>query len=121
MKHLPVRLTADARRVVAKTIEAHCAYRGWELAAVNVRSNHLHVVVGQAGVAPEVMMRELKAWCTRRLREAGLVGAEGAVWTAHGSTRYLWKENAVATAVDYVVEGQEPERFEGRRSELSSE
>ncbi|MGB2987000.1 MAG: hypothetical protein WBE26_14095 [Phycisphaerae bacterium] len=60
MGHPPFRLTKAARELVTKTIEEHCRYRGWELLAVNARSNHVHVVIGFAGVAPEMMMGEWK-------------------------------------------------------------
>ncbi|MCH7544687.1 MAG: transposase [Proteobacteria bacterium] len=81
------------------TIEEHCRRRAWELLAVNARSNHVHVVVRFADVAPEKMMGEWKAWCTRRLRESGVMPSAGSVWTRHGSTRYLWKERELAPAI----------------------
>jgi hypothetical protein len=58
MKHEPYRLSDAARQVVSETIEEHWRRRGWELLALNVRSNHVHVVVGFADAAPEVMMGE---------------------------------------------------------------
>ncbi len=107
LAHAPVRLDGDARRVVARTIQDHCDHRGWELLSLNVRSNHVHVVVGFAGIGPEKMMGELKGWATRRLRESGLVAPDQPVWTRHGSTRYLWKEGNVESAARYVAEGQD--------------
>ena len=88
-----------------------CEERGWELVAVNGRSNHVHVVVRLGGVAPEKMMGEWKAWSSRRLRERGWIAAGQPVWTRHGSTRYVWKEHDLEGAVRYVVEGQDAERF----------
>ncbi len=106
MPHRAFVLTNAARSVVSETIQAHCHRRGWELLAVNVRSNHVHVVAHFAGVAPERMMGEWKAWSSRRLRERGFVPPGQPVWTRHGSTRYLWKMGDVEPAVRYVVEGQ---------------
>jgi REP element-mobilizing transposase RayT len=45
MKHVPVVLNDDARSVVGETISRHCEVRHWELHAINVRTNHVHVVV----------------------------------------------------------------------------
>jgi REP element-mobilizing transposase RayT len=97
-----------ARDLIRDTIEAHCRYRGWELMAVNARSNHVHVVLGYAGIDPETIMGQLKAWCSRRLREARIVKPGAAVWTRHGSTRYLWDQH-IPAAVAYVEDGQDME------------
>jgi REP element-mobilizing transposase RayT len=94
-------LTPRMRLVVSMAIEDACAFQRWELAAANVRSNHVHVLA-QAPAAPEEVMRRLKARATRALREAGLVPPTRAVWTRHGSTRYLWNTADVRAATDYV-------------------
>lgn len=96
----------EARRIVEGTIESHCRLRAWPLLAVNARTNHVHAVVGFARVAPEVVLAQLKAWCTRRLREAGAVEPGQRVWTHHGSTKWLWEPDSVARAVDYVLNRQ---------------
>ena len=93
------------RQVVADTVVETCKHRDWGLVAVNVRTNHVHAVV-VAGVRPEEVVNAFKAWSTRRLRERGLVDRERQPWTRHGSTRYLWDEKSVESAVEYVVNGQ---------------
>ncbi len=108
-----VRLTADQRAVVEATIAAHCRIRGWILHAVNARSNHVHAVV-TAGAAPEVVMSQLKAWCSRRLsehanlkREAGRSrDGQKRWWTEHGSTKWINDEDYLRNAIRYVIEGQ---------------
>jgi hypothetical protein len=62
------RLDGEQRAVVERQIAETCNVRGWELHAVNCRSNHLHVVV-TAAQAPKTVRNQLKAWCTRRLKE----------------------------------------------------
>jgi REP element-mobilizing transposase RayT len=98
-----VTLNEAERELVAATIRDHCKVRGWSLHAVNVRTNHVHVVVGLSA-APDKALRELKAWSTRRLKGAS-PGRER-WWTEGGSKRYLWKEESVAAAIAYVVEQQ---------------
>jgi hypothetical protein len=62
------RLTDPERRLVEETISVHCRVRRWTLHAVNCRSNHVHVVL-TAGEHPDTVRDQLKAWCTRRLKE----------------------------------------------------
>ena len=98
------------RRIVDAAIRDHCRHRGWELFALTVRTNHVHVVVGNAGIKPETMVSQLKAWATRRLREANCIGADTPVWVRHGSTGYLWNQNDIRDAAAYVKEGQDIDR-----------
>src|SRR5208283_3222445 len=62
------RLDREQRGVVERQIAETCKIRSWELHAVNCRSNHAHVVV-TADQAPKIVRNQLKAWCTRRLKE----------------------------------------------------
>ncbi len=45
MKEERVLLNESQRSVVEKTIAEVCDYRGYDLKAINVRSNHAHIVV----------------------------------------------------------------------------
>src|SRR5262245_44600580 len=65
-----IRLNSQQRQIVEDTIAAHCKFRGWKLWIARAMSNHVHVVVTAAGNAPDAVMDQLKAWCTRRLKEA---------------------------------------------------
>jgi hypothetical protein len=49
------------------------------------------------------MVNELKAYSTRRLREAGLAGEDQKIWARGASTRYLWNPRHVEAAVEYVL------------------
>lgn len=79
--------------------------KGWGLYAVNVGTNHVHVVV-RAEETPEKVMNLFKIWASRRVREANLLEPDQKLWTRHGSTRYLRDEQDVVDAVSYVLEGQ---------------
>ncbi|UCC31162.1 MAG: transposase [Phycisphaerales bacterium] len=109
LQHRPMELGVAARRIVVETIERHCRRRGWELLAVNARTNHVHAVVACPDVTPERALMQLKAWTTRRLHEGGCVPPDARVWTHHGSTRYLWNEPSVNAAIAYVLEYQGPD------------
>ncbi|MBI3269391.1 MAG: hypothetical protein HYZ53_10260 [Planctomycetes bacterium] len=103
-------LSAAQRAIVEAAVKGVCEHRGWILHALNVRTNHLHVVVS-AQVSPERVMADFKAWGTRRLVEGGTMGRGARVWTRHGSTKYLWRSEAVAAACNYVIHGQEGDQL----------
>ena len=105
LNHPPVTLGPDRRAVVDEAITVVCVHRDWTLHALNVRSNHVHVVVS-APQPPERVMNDFKPWATRGLVTAGLVWRGTAVWTRHGSTRYLWKPRDLVGACEYVCEHQ---------------
>ena len=104
----PYTLGLVERRIVDRTLREVCEHRGWTLLAMNVRTNHVHVVIsGQ--IEPSAMLAAMKAWATRRLTEAGCIPKGRTVWTSGGSKRQLWSQAAVEAAWDYVVHGQGPD------------
>ena len=105
LRHEPFRLDAPRRHAVESAIRRTCLLKGWQLHALNVRTNHVHVVVPAPG-RPEPAMTSLKAWASKRLIELGLSSREETRWTDHGSTRYLWTREAVERTCDYVTNGQ---------------
>ena len=98
-------LRAAERQIVDAAIREVCSFREYLLFALNVRTEHVHVVTGNHG-RPERIMDSFKAYATKALRSAGLLDANARAWSRHGSTRYLWTEDHIAAAVDYVVNGQ---------------
>jgi REP element-mobilizing transposase RayT len=103
MTQPPVVLTGEQRAIVERTIREVIAYRGWTLHAINVRTNHIHVVV-TAERNPETVMEQLKAWCSRRLSEH--IGHKQKWWTEHGSTKWITDDEYLASAIHYVSEMQ---------------
>ena len=100
----PFILELEQRGHVETAIKEVCRFRGYGLSAVNVRTNHAHAVVSATN-RPERIATEFKSYSTRRLREAGLLGPEGRVWSRGESTRYLWKERSLEAAIEYVLYG----------------
>ena len=105
LKDGAVMFGANERAVVESAVGEVCSFRGYALYAINVRTNHVHVVVSNSAT-PERIMDAFKAYATRALRSARLIDCEVKVWSRHGSTRYLWTDEHIATAIDYVVNGQ---------------
>ena len=105
MKEPAFVLDTEQRAIVEATIGAHCEIRNWTLHAVSARSNHVHVVVTARGYSPDTVMRQFKAWCTRKLRDAGVPRKN--VWTESGSRRWINRESDLHTAIDYVVNAQD--------------
>src|SRR5262245_47165244 len=100
-----VTLDKPRRTAVRAAVVEVCAYRGWTLLTLHVRTTHVHAVV-DASATPEKVLNDFKAYATRRLRREGLAAAGLRVWSGHGSTRYVWKEEQLAEVVDYVVNRQ---------------
>ena len=98
-------LNESRRENVGKTIRAVCDFKGWHVLALNVRTNHVHIVIS-AESTPERVMNTLKSWATRRLTEAGLIQHGQKVWTRHGSTRYIWDQKSIEAAIAYTLTGQ---------------
>ena len=102
----PQLLDGRSRAIVGRVANDVCAYRGWDMFAVNARTNHVHLVVA-AGCAPEDLVRSLKSWTTRRLVQAGALPPNTRLWSRHASTVYLWSVRSRDQAVRYVVYGQD--------------
>ena len=96
------------RQAVEYAITERCQFRGWILHALNVRTNHVHIVVTARDESNEIVMLGFKTRATRLLRERGLLAREEPVWVRHGSTRYVWKDDDLVECIDYVLYQQGP-------------
>jgi REP element-mobilizing transposase RayT len=95
-------LGAPVRDAVEKAIRATCAYKGWSVHALEVRSNHVHAVVSAIGVPPGEVMRMLKSYASRALNALQPMRPREHWWTRDGSKRYLNTEESLHAAVRYV-------------------
>ena len=105
LKTLPLKITPAMRTVIEAEIERTCTFRDWDLHAINVRTEHVHLVV-TAPIEPEAVMRELKVYATRALRREGLVAKTNPVWASHGSTVHAFTDADVAAYVAYTLDEQ---------------
>jgi REP element-mobilizing transposase RayT len=101
----PIALDAARRTSIKSAIEETCTVRGWSLLAINVRTNHVHTVVG-ANRRSDLVLNAFKANATRQLRIDGIWNYPFSPWARKGSKRKLWNERSVARAIDYVLYGQ---------------
>lgn len=104
-------LDIDQRRLVEKTIADHCAIRGWNLHAVNCRSNHVHVIVTAANRALEIPREQFKSWCTRKLKDRERLlrpnhPLRANWWTERGWDEYIDDDDFLLNAITYVRERQ---------------
>jgi len=106
LKHSPVKLDAAQRQSVEVAIRETCDLRNWFLRAVNVRTNHVHVVVSIGNTKPENALIAFKANATGRMRQDDCWRQEHSPWAEKGSKRRLWNERHIELAIDYVVNGQ---------------
>lgn len=110
----PLVLTTHQRETVESAIRDVCLHRRWHLYALNVRTNHVHVVVAIGAIRPERALNAFKAYATRRLRERNQWRESHSPWADKGSNRYLWTERSLGLAIEYVIHGQggEPPEFD---------
>jgi REP element-mobilizing transposase RayT len=97
-----VMLNAKARYMVGAAIQEVCAHRGWELLAMNVRTNHVHIVVVASSHAAERVMGDFKAYATRARRAGGLICADQPAWAGHGSTVHCFTDAEVGGVIEYT-------------------
>ncbi|CAN5418330.1 transposase [soil metagenome] len=100
--HPPVILNAAQRKSVERSIRDTCEKRGWTLLAINVRTNHIHVVICIGAKKPKDALIALKANATRHLRNDNLWNHENTPWADKGSKRNLWNEKSISEACNYV-------------------
>ena len=104
--HPSVVLNAAQRKSIEKAIRDTCVKRNWTLLAINVRTNHVHIVVCIGSKKPKIALIALKANATRQMKEEGLWNHDHSPWADKGSKRNLWNEKSIREACDYVINGQ---------------
>jgi len=106
LKSKSVTLNGKQRQSADHAVREVCDVRRWLLHALNVRTNHVHLVVSIGKIRPEHALNTLKAYATRRMREDGNWRQAHSPWADKGSKRHLWNERSMALAIDYVLNGQ---------------
>ena len=117
MKEKAVLLDERHRESVEDVIRKHSQIRGWELHAVSVRSNHVHIVVtvvpktgnNDYRVADSIkrVRDELKANATRVVRRCENPVTNAKVWTKGGDIQFIDTDDDLEQVVIYVWEAQD--------------
>jgi len=105
MKHEPVLLSLEHRRAVEDVCRRHAEIRGWELHAINVRSNHVHIAV-RTTAEPRKVRDQFKANATRVLRGHSPPITTSRVWTRGGDIEII-DEDMLEQVVLYINETQD--------------
>jgi len=106
LKSAPFKLDGNARRVVETSIGNVCKHKKWALHAINVRTNHIHTVVSIGIENPSKALNSFKSYSTRNLKEDKIWKNSHSPWARRGSKRFIWNEQHLEVAIDYVVNGQ---------------
>ncbi|TWU00586.1 hypothetical protein Pla108_15380 [Botrimarina colliarenosi] len=107
LRHDVVLLNSAQRETVEIAIARHADHRGWRLWAANARSNHVHVVVTAPGFNGKRVRDQLKANCTRELRQRFDAFVDRPVWTVGGDWQCVNDEDDLHQVVTYAGESQE--------------
>lgn len=111
-----VLLSADGRKIVEAECRRHCAHRGWHLWEINARSSHVHLVVTADGYSGRTIRDQLKANCTRGLREQWSQFCNRAVWAVGGDWECINTEEDLDAVCLYVREAQDRMEYENVES-----
>ena len=99
-------LSGPEQQIVEEQAAETCRYRGWILHAVECRTNHVHLVVSAFETNPKKIRADIKAWCTRRLKEKSSSSRMN-YWAERGSIRYVWDQESLDRVVNYVTVAQD--------------
>jgi REP element-mobilizing transposase RayT len=112
LNHEVILLSHDHRNAVHSEVEKHCQHRGWKLWVVNARTNHVHVVVTANGYAGRIVRDQVKANCTRRIRDIDSRFLDRPVWTTKGDVQFLNTDSDLEQAILYASEAQDRKGLE---------
>src|SRR5262245_1761743 len=86
LKCPPIRIDLDQAKVLVAQFQETAAYRGWQLHAVAIMSEHIHIVVAVDGDPdPTKVLADFKAYGSRVLNKRWGKPASGTSWTYNGS------------------------------------
>jgi REP element-mobilizing transposase RayT len=107
LNHDVILLSPEQRQVVEAACQRHCEHRGWHLWEAGARSSHIHVVVSANGYSGKTVRDQLKANCTRALRERWNQFRDRTVWTVGGDWDCINYEDDLEVVCSYVRDAQD--------------
>jgi len=100
MKERAVWLSETQRRMATESLRRTCHFKTWELLAVNVQPDHVHVVIRHGPAYARAAMRLLKGWATRALKTTDPTRTRW--WTDGGKVEFVRSAARLAQVVAYV-------------------
>jgi REP element-mobilizing transposase RayT len=113
LKHPILTLSIEQRGIVERECQRHCNHRGWKVWEVNARTNHVHAVVTAVECSGKTVRDQLKANCTRALRENYSAFSDRPVWTTGGDWECINYEDDLVTVCEYVRDAQDRMQHKG--------
>lgn len=107
LNHDVILLIPEQRQIVEQEIQRHCDHRKWKLWVANARSSHVHTVVTAPEYPGKTVRDQLKANCTRGLREHFEVFRDRPVWSVGGDWKCVNTEDDLEMAIRYAGEAQD--------------
>jgi len=107
LNHPILLLSVEQRLVVEHECRRHCNVRGWRSWALNVRSNHCHIVVTATGYSGSIVRDQLKANATRGLRDRFPVFRDRPAWSTGGDWKCINEIDGLDAVCCYVREAQD--------------
>ena len=109
MKCEPIYLVLDQAEEILAQFHETSEFRKWLLIAVAIMRNHVHVEVGVPGDPdPDTILRDYKAYASRKINASWPRPASDSWWTESGSKRKLKDEAAVLAAAKYIRDQEFP-------------
>jgi REP element-mobilizing transposase RayT len=105
-------LNPSDRLAVENACRKHSEHRSWKLWAVNVRTNHVHVVISASAHKGTVVRDQLKANSTRQIRERNKRLVDRPVWAVGGDVQFVWTENELSAVINYTLIAQDRKGLE---------
>lgn len=107
LKHSIELLDQDQRLAVEAEIERLAEFRVWKVWTKSARTNHVHAVVTAPGYKGSKVRDQLKANCTRVLREGWPKFVDRPVWTEGGDWQCINRDAELEQVILYVEEAQD--------------
>ena len=101
------KLTSPERKLVEAEVRRVCDWRDWTLWACSARTNHVHCTITAMGIAGGKVREQLKANCTRVLREHSVCYRNRPVWSRNGDVQFIDDEEALERRIDYILIAQD--------------
>ncbi|MEM7781864.1 MAG: hypothetical protein AAF623_00690 [Planctomycetota bacterium] len=107
LRHNVVLLNERHRVATAQEISRLSDYRGWKLWVANPRTNHVHVVVSATEHSGKQIRDQMKANCTRVLRELDPRYVDRPIWTTGGDLKCINTDKDLEQSILYAGDAQE--------------